>query len=164
MRFAFTEQQLELRSAIRSVLERQCTAGDLRALADLRRTGAHAHGDPGRAEARWAVLRELGAPGLCVPAEHGGLGLREVDFVGVAEEAGWAALPEPLVESATLAAPLLADAAERSPEGARHRGAGRRHAARAGPRGAGGDRGRRRADPVGSAAHGRSRGRAPARW
>ncbi len=118
MRFAFTEQQLELRSAVRSVLERQCTAGDLRALADLRRTGAHAHGDPGRADARWAVLCELGAPGLCVPAEHGGLGLREVDFVGVAEEAGWAALPEPLVESAGLAAPLLADAAERSPKGA----------------------------------------------
>jgi alkylation response protein AidB-like acyl-CoA dehydrogenase len=119
VRFAFTEQQLELRSAVRSVLERQCTAGDLRALADLRRSGGRAHGDPGRAAARWAVLCELGAPGLCVPVERGGLGLGDVDMVGVAEEAGWAALPEPLAESAALAAPLLAGAASGSPEASR---------------------------------------------
>ena len=117
MRFAFTEQQLELRAAVRQVLERQCTAGDLRALADLRRTGGHAHGDVGRSAERWAVLCELGAPGLLVGADHGGLGLTDVELVGVAEEAGRAALPEPLVESAALAAPLLAAVAQAATPG-----------------------------------------------
>jgi alkylation response protein AidB-like acyl-CoA dehydrogenase len=100
--FAFTEQQLELRAAVRQVLERQCTVGDLRAVAD-----GHPGGESGRSASRWSVLSELGAPGLLVPETFGGLGLTEVDLVGVVEEAGWAALPEPLAETAALAAPLL---------------------------------------------------------
>jgi alkylation response protein AidB-like acyl-CoA dehydrogenase len=119
VRFAFTEQQLELRAAVRTVLEQQCTPGDLRALADLQRTGGHAHGDVGRSAARWAVLSELGAPGLLVPVEHGGLGLTEVDLVGVAEEAGRAGVPEPLFESGAMAAPVLVGAAALSVGGAR---------------------------------------------
>ena len=53
---------------------------------------------------------QLGAPALLVPERRGGLGLSDVDLVGVLEEAGWAALPEPLLETAGLAAPLLAAA------------------------------------------------------
>ena len=129
MRFAFTEQQLELRSAVRQVLERECTPGDLRAIAD-RRAAAHgsAGHDPddpreadhtvGRSVERWAVLSELGAPGLLVAEDHGGLGLTDVDLVGVLEEAGWASVPEPLAETAGLAAPLLAAAAARATDGA----------------------------------------------
>jgi alkylation response protein AidB-like acyl-CoA dehydrogenase len=55
---------------------------------------------------RWAALSDMGVPGLAVPEAHGGLGLTEVDLVLLLEEAGRAALPEPLVESAFLA-PLL---------------------------------------------------------
>ena len=65
----------------------------------------------GRAEQaanRWAVLAELGAPALVVPEADGGLGLGDVDLVGVLEEAGRACLPEPLLETAALAAPTLA--------------------------------------------------------
>ena len=113
MRFAFTEQQLELRAAVRQVLERECTVGDLRAVAESSRAP-----DAGRARERWAVLAELGATGLLIPEDQGGLGLSEVDLVGPIEEAGWAALPEPLTESAGLAAPLLAETAAAAARGA----------------------------------------------
>ncbi len=102
MLFAFTEEQLELRAAVRRVLERECTTADLRALAD-----APDDVTAGRSPERWAVLSELGVPGALVPEAHGGLGLSEVDLVGVIEEAGRAALPEPLAETAALAGPLL---------------------------------------------------------
>ena len=110
MRFAFTEQQLELRAAVRQVLDRECTPGDLRSIIAAGPAERPGHPVAGRSAERWAVLSELGAPGLMVATDRGGLGLTEVDFVGVAEEAGWAGLPEPLIESAALAAPLLAGA------------------------------------------------------
>jgi alkylation response protein AidB-like acyl-CoA dehydrogenase len=112
MRFAFTEQQLELRTAVRQVLDRECTTADLRAIVD-----SHDHG-AGRSAERWAVLSELGAPGVLVAENHGGLGLTDVELVGVLEEAGWAGLPEPLAESAALAAPLLAAAVGLAADGA----------------------------------------------
>ena len=43
-----------------------------------------------------------------MPEAADGLGLSDVDLVGVLEEAGRAALPEPLLETAALAAPTLA--------------------------------------------------------
>jgi alkylation response protein AidB-like acyl-CoA dehydrogenase len=113
VRFAFTEQQLELRGAVRQVLARECTVADLRAMALGDR-----HGGAGRTHERWSVLAELGATGLLVPQAHGGLGLGELELVGVLEEAGWAGLPEPLLESAGLAAPLMAAADAASNGGA----------------------------------------------
>lgn len=128
MRFAFTEQQLELRAAVRQVLARECTPADLRALAtppdpgpskaEGAATGDDPDPDPGRSADRWAVLSEMGVPGLLVPERYGGLGLTEVELVGVLEEAGWAGLPEPLAETAALAAPLLVDAAALAADGA----------------------------------------------
>jgi len=101
--FAFSEQQDELRQGVRTVLDTECSVDALRAfeLAD----------DAGRAARsanRWSVLAELGAPALVVPEAAGGLGLDDVDLVGVLEEAGRANLPEPLLETAALAAPTLA--------------------------------------------------------
>jgi alkylation response protein AidB-like acyl-CoA dehydrogenase len=101
--FAFSEQQDELRQGVRTVLDAECSPDALRAfeVAD----------EAGRAELasnRWAVLAELGAPALLVPEAAGGLGLGDVDLVGVLEEAGRACLPEPLLETAALAAPTLA--------------------------------------------------------
>ncbi len=103
MDFAFSEDATALREGVRTVLDAECGADALRAfeLAD----------EAGRALAsanRWAVLAELGAPALAVPEASGGLGLNDVDLVGVLEEAGRAALPEPLLETAALAAPTLA--------------------------------------------------------
>jgi alkylation response protein AidB-like acyl-CoA dehydrogenase len=101
--FAFSEQQIELRQAVRQVLDKECPVAALRAFA-----AATPEERGALARARWDVLAELGAPALLVPELSGGLGLSDVDLVGVLEEAGWAALPEPLLETAALAAPVLA--------------------------------------------------------
>ena len=100
MRFAFTNQQLELRDAVRQVLDDRCTTADLRAAYDR----PDPHGD------RWSTLAELGVVGMTVPPVHGGLGMSLVDLVLVLEEAGRAALPEPLAEATALVPPLLASA------------------------------------------------------
>ena len=87
MHFAFTDQQLEFRDAVRQVLAKECTTDDVRAAYDA----------PDRPRSpRWATLAELGVTGLTVPEAHGGLGLGLVDLVPLVEEAGRVALPEPL--------------------------------------------------------------------
>ena len=58
--------------------------------------------------ARWQQIADMGLTLLMLPEEAGGLGLGEVDFALIAEQAGYAALPEPLAESAGVAAPMLA--------------------------------------------------------
>jgi alkylation response protein AidB-like acyl-CoA dehydrogenase len=103
MDFAFSEDQEELRRGVRTVLDAECSPDALRVfeLADDKARAEHAAN-------RWAVLAELGAPALVVPQSANGLGLDDVDLVGVLEEAGYACLPEPLLETAALAAPTLA--------------------------------------------------------
>ncbi len=103
MDFAFTEEQDELRRGVRTVLDAECSPDELRAF-EVADEAARAD----LAANRWAVLAELGAPALIVPESANGLGLGDVDLVGVLEEAGYACLPEPLLETAALAAPMLA--------------------------------------------------------
>jgi alkylation response protein AidB-like acyl-CoA dehydrogenase len=98
VRFAFTEQQTQFRDAVRQVLDKECTADDLRSAFDA----------PAARSVRWATLAEMGVAGLTVPEAQGGLGLHLLDLVPLLEEAGRAGLPEPLVETTALAAPLLA--------------------------------------------------------
>jgi alkylation response protein AidB-like acyl-CoA dehydrogenase len=102
MHFAFTDQQTEFRNAVRAVLAKECTTDDLRA----------AYAAPAARTPRWATLAELGVVGLSTPVGPGGLGLGLVDLVPLLEEAGRVALPEPLLETAALAAPLLAELAD----------------------------------------------------
>ena len=99
MHFAFTEQQQEFRDAVRQVLARECTTDAVRA----------AYAAPAARGPRWTTLADLGVAGLAVPAAHGGLGLGMVDLVLLVEEAGRVALPEPLVATSGVAAPLLVD-------------------------------------------------------
>ncbi len=103
MDFAFTDEQDALREGVRTVLDTECTPDALRAfeMADQDARAA-------LSQNRWGVLAELGAPALVVPESADGLGLSDVDLVGVLEEAGRAGLPEPLLETAALAAPTLA--------------------------------------------------------
>ena len=117
MRFAFTEQQTEFRDAVRQMLDRECTPADIRAAFDAfappSGSGAGAASEGAvRAESvrtpRWTALADMGVVGLTVPEMLGGLGLSELDLVLLLEEAGRAALPEPLLETTALAAPLLA--------------------------------------------------------
>jgi alkylation response protein AidB-like acyl-CoA dehydrogenase len=101
--FAFSDEQEQLRQGVRAVLDAECAVDALRAF-EL----ADADGRAEQSSNRWGVLAELGAPALVVPESAHGLGLSDVDLVGVLEEAGRACLPEPLLETAALAAPTLA--------------------------------------------------------
>ena len=53
----------------------------------------------------------MGVVGLLVPEADGGLGMDELDLVLLLEESGRVALPDPLVETSAVAAPLLAELA-----------------------------------------------------
>jgi len=102
VRFAFTDDQLAFRDAARDLLERECPPAVVRA----------AWTSPtGRTPGAWARLAEMGVLGALAPAAAGGLGLTVVDLVLVLEETGYAALPEPIVEHAAVAVPLLPDPA-----------------------------------------------------
>ena len=103
MRFNFDEDHLMFQRSVRDFLAAQCTPESMRTLWD---------DDSGRSSERWAKLAELGLLGILVPAEHGGLGMGEVDFVLPLEETGRAALPEAIVETAAVAAPLIAEAGD----------------------------------------------------
>jgi alkylation response protein AidB-like acyl-CoA dehydrogenase len=62
----------------------------------------------GRDASLWQTIANTGLTAVLVPERDGGLGLHEPDFVLIAEACGYAALTEPLVEHAGVAAPLLA--------------------------------------------------------
>jgi alkylation response protein AidB-like acyl-CoA dehydrogenase len=98
VRFAFTDDQLAFRDAVRVLLEKECPPSAVRA--------AWSNAD-GRSGAAWSSLAEMGVLGALVPEADGGLGLTEIDVVLLAEEAGRAALPEPFVEHVLVGAPLL---------------------------------------------------------
>ncbi len=99
MELAFTDDQLAFRDAVRDLLEKECPPTVVRA--------AWTNED-GRSGAAWRALGEMGVLGALIPEADGGLGLTELDVVLLAEEAGWAALPEPFVEHVLVGAPLTA--------------------------------------------------------
>lgn len=105
MRFALTEDQAALRDAVRELLTRECPPAVVREAWD---GGA---GAP-RVAGVWSKLAAMGVLGAAVPEEAGGLGLGACDVVPLLEEAGRVALPLPLVETAFVAAPLLAAAGD----------------------------------------------------
>lgn len=107
MDFTFTEEQRMMATAVRELLDDVAAPAVLRAAAgapELAEGPAAGGDDP----TRWERLVELGLPGMLAPEAAGGMGLADIDFVLVAEEAGRAALPENLVEHAGIAVPLLA--------------------------------------------------------
>lgn len=100
MEFTFTDEQTMAAQALRELLDDVCAGADLRARDD----GA---ADP--RPARWERLVAMGLPGALAPEAAGGMALTATDFVLLAEEAGRAALPEPLVAHAGVAVPMLAE-------------------------------------------------------
>jgi len=86
-------------AALRELTADVCSPQVLRARFDGKDHGS---------EERWQRLAELGLFGVLAPGAAGGLGLGDADFVLLAEEAGRAALPEPLAEQAAIAVPVLA--------------------------------------------------------
>jgi alkylation response protein AidB-like acyl-CoA dehydrogenase len=100
VRFAFSEDQLLLQKTVRDFLRAECTPERIRALWET---------ETARSPDLWRKLGDVGVPGLLVAETHGGLGLDEIDAVLIWEEAGRAALAEPLVATAAVGAPLLAE-------------------------------------------------------
>ena len=98
MDFTFTQDQLLFQSSVRDFLTAEVTPERIRAGWDTA---------SGRDPGLWQQLAELGLTGITVPEEFGGLGMSELDFVLLAQECGYVALPEPLVHTALVAAPLL---------------------------------------------------------
>jgi alkylation response protein AidB-like acyl-CoA dehydrogenase len=99
VRFGFSDEQRLFASTVRDLLDSSCSPERLR----------QSWGSDEPDGTRWAALAEMGVTGLTVPEAHGGLGMDECDLVLVAEETGRAALPEPLVHTVAVTAPLLAE-------------------------------------------------------
>lgn len=98
MDFTFTEDQLLFQESVRDFLQNEITPERIRASWET---------DSGRDDALWRQLAELGLTGMTVPEEQGGLGMSELDFVLLAQECGYVALPEPLVHVVLVAVPML---------------------------------------------------------
>jgi alkylation response protein AidB-like acyl-CoA dehydrogenase len=98
MRFAFTDDQLGFRDAVRDLLEKECTPAHVRAAWT---------NSTGRVPGLWDKLAEMGVIGMLAPEGSGGLGLTMVDLVLILEETGRCALPEPIVETAAFGVPFL---------------------------------------------------------
>src|SRR6185437_5206437 len=95
----YTEQETELRAAVRSVLEETAAAADV-----LARTESGETYDPGL----WRTLAaEIGCAGLLIPEEHGGAGASFREVAVVAEEIGRSVAAVPFLGSAVVATVAL---------------------------------------------------------
>jgi len=97
MEFLLSEDQLTLTEGVKNYLAG--THGP----EVLRRLDEEVNRDP----AIWQGLVEIGLPGLLVPEDQGGLGLKLLDAALIAVECGHACLAEPLVDTAFVAVPCL---------------------------------------------------------
>ncbi|HWE68499.1 MAG TPA: acyl-CoA dehydrogenase family protein [Acidimicrobiales bacterium] len=99
MNFAFTEEQEELRKAVRRFLEDKSPESEVRRLMET---------TEGYDPAVWSQMADqLGLPGLAIPEEFGGSGYTYVELIVVLEEMGRALLCAPYFASVALAANLL---------------------------------------------------------
>jgi alkylation response protein AidB-like acyl-CoA dehydrogenase len=98
MNFDFDDTQYALRDMTRDLFAKESPASRVRELWD---------GKPFDRRV-WKTMADAGILGITVPEKYGGAGGNEVDLALVLEEAGRAALPEPLLETTGIAARLLA--------------------------------------------------------
>ncbi len=98
MRFAFTDDQLAFRDAVRDLLDKECSPARLREAWE---------NDTGRIPGLWDQLVAMGIVGMLGTEAEGGLGLTMVDLVLVLEETGRYAVPEPIVETAAFGVPYF---------------------------------------------------------
>jgi acyl-CoA dehydrogenase len=105
--FEFTDDQLDLRSNVRSVLESACPPALVRSVFE----------GTGDGRELWATLVGLDWPALGIAEEHGGLGMGYLEVGIVVEELGRVVAPSPFLATVTQLTPLLreAGATERLP-------------------------------------------------
>ena len=93
----FTAEQEELRSSVRSFLEKECPVELVRAVVEA-----------GRApDALWASMVALDWPALTIPEDNGGIGLSFVEMAVLVEELGRVIAPGPLLATVTQFAPMV---------------------------------------------------------
>ena len=97
MELEFTGEQEELRSSVRSVLEKECPVDLVRAVVE---TGE-------APEKLWGSMVALDWPALAIPEEYGGIGLTILETAVVVEELGRAIAPGPLLATVTQFAPVV---------------------------------------------------------
>lgn len=95
MNFTFSEDQLLLQQTVREFLAGECSIAWVREQWDSA---------TGRSPEFWQKLTEIGIPGLLISEAQGGLEMDEIDFVLLLEETGRAALTEPVIATALVAA------------------------------------------------------------
>ena len=98
MKFSFTEEQDMFRDTVRDLFADQCGPDAVRASWD----------NDGRVPGLWSSLGAMGVLAMPAPESAGGLGMDEVDLIRIIEEAGYAGLPDPLMEHVAVAVPALA--------------------------------------------------------
>ena len=98
MDFRHDEDPLLFQETVRDFLAKECTPEVVRAIWESK---------TGRSPTLWKKLAEIGVTGLLAPEAHGGMGFDETTGVLLLEEAGRAALPEPVIGTAAVAVPLL---------------------------------------------------------
>jgi alkylation response protein AidB-like acyl-CoA dehydrogenase len=103
--FAFSDDQLAFRDAVRDLLVKAAGPDALRTVWA---------GDRGWDPVVWSHLAEMGVLGLRAPESAGGLGLDEIDLVLVLEECGRAALAGPVVEHVAVGVPTLTGELQRA--------------------------------------------------
>jgi alkylation response protein AidB-like acyl-CoA dehydrogenase len=100
MEFAFSEEQAELASTVRSLLAKRADSAAVRVAVES---------DLGYDADLWQVLCEqIGAAALAIPEEHGGAGFALFESLIVLEEVGGSLAPSPLLASIVAAETLLA--------------------------------------------------------
>jgi alkylation response protein AidB-like acyl-CoA dehydrogenase len=93
----FTSEQEELRSSVRSFLDKECPLALVRSIVET--------GD--QPKALWNAMVVLDWPALAIPEAHGGVGLSFVETAVVAEELGRSVAPGPLLATVTQFVPMV---------------------------------------------------------
>jgi acyl-CoA dehydrogenase len=93
----FTSEQEELRSSVRSFLDKECPLGVVRTVVET--------GEP--ADKLWRSMVALDWPALAVPEEYGGVGLSFVEMSVLAEELGRVVAPGPLLATVSQFVPVV---------------------------------------------------------
>ncbi|GAA4002097.1 acyl-CoA dehydrogenase family protein [Comamonas faecalis] len=99
MEFTFTQDQTAFRDSVSRFLMTEAPPEMLREVWDT---------DSGRSPALRKKIAEQGLTALSVPEEEGGLGLGDVDWSLMTQELGYYAIPDSLIDTAYIAAGLLA--------------------------------------------------------
>jgi alkylation response protein AidB-like acyl-CoA dehydrogenase len=98
MDFGLSEEQIALKDSARAMLARECPTTEVRKMMAS---------DDAFPRALHAEIAKLGWTGIIIPEKFGGAGLGMLDMAVVLEEAGYAAMPGPLMFSSVLAAGAL---------------------------------------------------------